>query len=134
MNKGYHNSSTFRRGLMLLLTFIGMILVTNCDNSAVNTPKGLTIDNLCFSLDGGNISNNLRADEAWSIQIAGNDPWASVTPSSGTGSTSLIPLIFTVNVNNNSQSRSAIMTITIGNEAIKYILNQDGTSQQICNN
>ena len=113
---------------------IGLLSLYSCDKQNEKVP-GLRVNNLCFTTKGGDISNNLRASQSWKIVIE-NAPntWVNVSPVSGEGSSNLIPLIFTAEVNNNASSRNCQMTIHIGSEKFEYIIYQDGTSQHTCNN
>lgn len=123
-----------RNWTLFLLISIAVSLTTAC-NDKEDTPKpGLTVSNLCFTITGGNVSNTLIADNEWSILVPGDDPWISVSPSSGSASSVPINLIFSAEVNNNPQSRGTIISVRIGDAVYTYAANQDGTIDQVCIN
>ncbi|MDO5570619.1 MAG: BACON domain-containing protein [Bacteroidales bacterium] len=94
-----------------------------------------TIDNLCFTTDGGNTSDQLYANQDWEITLsAGASEWFTVSPKSGAASSNNINMIFTAIVNNNPDSRSATLYLTIGNKKFIYSISQDGTTVNECTN
>ncbi len=118
----------------LCLSLLALLLFA-CDGKSENHGAGLQdINGLCTSSEQNNVSNQLRAEEAWSITIADNGDWLSVSPSSGTGSVNLINLIFNVQANNNAQSRSTEVEVLIGDTSYPYQFSQDGQTQKACPN
>ncbi|MEG1616350.1 MAG: BACON domain-containing protein [Bacteroidales bacterium] len=115
--------------------FTLLLLAFTACNDEKNGPGLQNVDTLCFTIDGGDTSEELVAEQAWSISVnAGTDPWLTVSPLSGGGSTDPINLIFKALVNNNAQSRTAEVTITIGTKKYTYSVFQDGTTENSCNN
>lgn len=122
-----------RAGLISsVLIFNIFFLLTGCNDGESDTRQGLTVANLCFTTEGGDVSNTLLAGTDWKIEISGSTPWISVSPAQGTASTAPINLIFTSLVNNNSQSRSQVILLHIGSNTLRYVASQDGTEDQVC--
>ncbi|MGL4293766.1 MAG: BACON domain-containing protein [Bacteroidales bacterium] len=118
----------------ILIVISLLFLHTGCNDNAGDIKQGLTvIDNICFSTDGGDVSNTLLANDSWSITLPGDNLWLSVSPGSGQGSANPINLIFNAQVNNNTGSRSQQVILRIGDKTFQYTANQDGTLNQVCN-
>lgn len=118
--------------LRSVLIFCLFLFLAGCHDGEEKNTNGLSVANLCFSMDGGDVSNTLIATADWSIEIPGNDPWLSITPKSGLASAKPINLVLNALVNNNSQSRSQILLIHIGSTTIRYIATQNGENDQVC--
>lgn len=117
----------------IILAFILLTVFSfGCNDGDSRPSQGLTVANLCFVSNGGNVSNTLNAGTDWYIEIPGANPWISVSPSSGSASTTPVNIVFTATVNNNPDSRSQEIIVHIGTNQLGYIASQDGTEQQVC--
>lgn len=115
------------------LIIIAIILcLSACHDNSGDIKQGFTVANLCFGLDGGDVSNTLLAADSWSISIPGDNTWVTVSPTSGQSSSQPINLIFNADVNNNPASRSQSIILRIGSETYQYTANQDGTLNKVC--
>ncbi|MEG1587159.1 MAG: hypothetical protein RR346_09805 [Bacteroidales bacterium] len=134
MIKAKQNKSIGKSKILLFLMVYMLPFLSACNSSESQTKQGLTVSNLCFPLEGGNVSNTLLADADWTIDIMSDNPWISVSQIKGTASSSPIQLVFKAQASNNPQSRSIVIVISIGPNVYKYIANQDGTENQVCLN
>ena len=117
----------------VFLFFIFILAIIACDDHDNNkNNNGFTIANFCFTTQGGNTSNYLRADANWKIVVPGYNPWVTFKPSQGTASENLINVIMTATVNNDPGSRSTDVMVIIGTDTISYNCSQDGTQDQVC--
>lgn len=122
-----------RAGLIgSVLIFNIFFLLTGCNEGESNTRQGLSVANLCFTIEGGDVSNTLLAGTDWKIEISGSPAWISVSPTQGSASDAPINLVFNALVNNNSQSRSQVTLVHIGSNTLRYVASQDGTEDQVC--
>lgn len=123
------------RKLQPLISLICLLFLTMACNDEKTTEGLQNVDTRCYTTEGGNTSEELIATSAWNIQVdAGDNPWLTVKPASGSGQKDPYNLIFVALVNNNAQSRFATVVLTIGNKEYIYSVFQDGTEENTCTN
>jgi hypothetical protein len=119
--------------IITLLVALGCaLLFCGCNDSDSHPEPGLQNANLCFVANGGNVSNQLAAADNWRIDIPAEASWLTVTPSSGSGKSGLINIVFTATVNNNADIREQQVDVVVGDKKSTYIASQDGLEQQSC--
>lgn len=112
-----------------------LLLAGSACNDSSNEPLGLqSVSSLCFPNQQCNTSNQLKADDAWSITFGDLNEWITVTPSSGGASSSLIDLVFNLDANNDDYSRSTEVILTIGSKKYVYQATQNGVIEKPCSN
>lgn len=117
----------------IILVFL-LIACYGCNDSS-KEPAGLqSVTSLCFPNQQSNTSNQLNADDDWSITFGDDADWITVTPSSGSSSSSLIDLVFNVNANNDDYSRDTEVIVTIGTQKYVYQATQEGVLEKPCFN
>ena len=105
-----------------------------CFGCEDDSPQGnsLVSGSFCFPASGGNLIDQLYASSEWRIQVSTRINFIRVTPNSGSGSPNPINLTIVANVNNDTDSRSAILELIIDGEVKTYSIFQDGTLIQTC--
>ena len=100
--------------LFFSLIFVALTLLIGCNSDdEKKVRRGLLSNNLCFTTQGGDIFNQVVAQQPWKIVIPDRaQPWIWVKPSSGSGDNDTTNVIISVLVNNNPLSRyTPIMVI-----------------------
>ena len=129
-----NNNSILKQTFLILFSSF-VFLIMSCDDSNKQKVGFQTFTNLCFTVQGGDTSDQIYAPEEWSITISDDiDEWLTIKPLSGNGSSSKINVILNAKVNNNPESRSGTIHLNIGNKKDTYLVFQDGTLMNECNN
>ena len=112
---------------------LAIALLVNCGDEEKKVRRGLAFSNLCFTTQGGDISNQIYCDEPWKIIVPDRaQTWIAVNPNSGTGLQDTTNLIITVTVNNNALYRTTPIVVIMGNDTVYYSAAQDGTIYRAC--
>ena len=112
---------------------LAIALLVNCGDEEKKVRRGLASNNLCFTTQGGDISNQIISSEPWKIVIPDRaQTWLSVNPSSGMAIKDTTNVIISVTVNNSANSRSTVLMLAVGNDTLYYNAAQDGKEQQVC--
>ena len=87
---------------------VALSLLCGCSDDEKKVRRGLLSNNLCFTTQGGDISNQIICNSLpWKVIVPDNaQGWISFKPNSGLGITDTTNLIISVLVNNNPLSRS----------------------------
>ncbi len=90
---------------------------------------------LNFSQEGGSlsftVSSNSNSSASWTA--SSNQSWLTVSPASGAGSGSVTTVNATATVNNTGVARSAVITVTQGNQTVSVnVLQSECSTMDMC--